>query len=97
MTYREITELVSKDTGIPPEIVNKVYKAYWKTIREHIENLNLKEDITEEEFSKLRTNINIPSLGKLTCTYGRYKAVRERFKRIKKLREDGDNKEVGKD
>ena len=94
MTYKDIINKVSENTGIPPETVDRIYKTYWNEIRNYIENLTLKEDITEEEFSNLRTNINIPSLGKLTCTYGRYKAVRDRFKRIKKLRDD--NKEAGK-
>lgn len=94
MNYLDIINKVSENTGIHSDTVNKIYKAYWCIIRKHIENLNLKEDLSEEEFSKIQTNINIPSLGKLTCTYNRYKKVRERFKRIKKLRDD--NKKTDK-
>jgi len=35
----------------------------------------------------LKTNFNIPSLGKLSCTYDRMSRVKEKFKYIKKFRE----------
>ena len=77
---------VSKDLGISPDVVEKVYKAYWLYIKTTIEALPLKEDLTEEEFSKLRTNFNIPSLGKLGCTLDKYKGTKSRFKLIEKFR-----------
>ena len=87
MTYSEIINKVSGDTGISPDIVNKAYKAFWKYIRASIESLPIKQEHTKEGFSELRTNFNIPSLGKLTCTFDRYTGVRKRFEYIKKLRE----------
>lgn len=68
-------------------MVDKVYRSYWKSIRDTIQELSLKDDISEEEFQKLRTNFNIPSLGKLSCTYDRAKRVKERYKYIRNLRE----------
>lgn len=88
MTYWEIVNKVSGDIGLSPDTVDKTYKAFWKYIRDTIQELPLKEDISEEEFLMLRPNFNIPSLGKLTCTYKRYSGVREKFKHIKKLREN---------
>lgn len=87
MTYQEIVNIVSGDTGISPDIVDKTYRAFWKYIRDSIQKCPLKEDMTEEEFLKLRPNFNIPSLGKLTCTYKRYIGVKEKFNYIRKLRE----------
>lgn len=87
MTYWEIVNKVSGDIGLSPDTVDKTYKAFWKYIRDTIQELPLKEDISEEEFLMLRPNFNIPSLGKLTCTYKRYFGVKEKFKHIKKLRE----------
>jgi hypothetical protein len=87
MTYWEIVNKVSGDIGLSPDTVDKTYKAFWKYIRNTIQELPLKEDMSEEEFLMLRPNFNIPSLGKLTCTYKRYSGVREKFKHIKKLRE----------
>lgn len=86
MTYKEIISKVSQDTGLPENIIDKTYKAYWLFIRETIKDLPLKEDMSEEEFLGLRPNINIPSLGKLCCTYERYKGIKKRFEYIKKLR-----------
>lgn len=88
MTYKEIINKVSGDINLPPDTVDKIYKAYWRYIRDTIQTLSLKDNISEEEFSKLKPNFNIPSLGKLTCTYKRYLGVKERFNHIKKLREN---------
>lgn len=87
MTYTEIVQKVSGDTGIPPDIVDKAYKAFWLYIRNSVQELPLKEDITETEFLSLRPNFNIPSLGKLTCTYSRYRGVKDKFQHIKNIRE----------
>jgi len=46
----------------------------------------LKEDISEEDFSKLKANFNIPSLGKLTCTRDRYLGVKKKFEYIRNLK-----------
>ena len=74
--------------GLPPEVVDTAYKSYWKFIKQTIQSLPLKDDISEEDFTKLRTNFNIPSLGKLTCTFDRMMGVKKRFKYIKRLREN---------
>jgi hypothetical protein len=77
---------VSRTLGVSPDVVEKAYKAYWLYIKTTIQALPLKEDLTEEEFSKLRTNFNIPSLGKLSCTLDKYRGTKKRFKLIEKLR-----------
>lgn len=87
MNYNTFASQVSKEVGLPTEVVSKVYRYYWKFIRDSIQSLPLKEDISEEDFNKLRTNFNIPSIGKLSCTYDRVRRVKERYKYIKNLRE----------
>lgn len=87
MTYTEIVQRVSEDTGIPTDIIDKAYKAFWLYIRNSVQELPLKEDLTEAEFLSLRPNFNIPSLGKICVTYDRYKGVKSRFKYIKNIRE----------
>lgn len=75
----------SKITGISKEIVEKAYNSYWRTVREHLSSLPLKEELTEEEFNALQPSINLPSFGKLYVTYERQKAMRESYnKHIKK-------------
>lgn len=86
MDYKGIIDKVSKDTGISVKVVDKAYKAFWSYIRNSIQELPLKEELTEFEFLTLRPNFNIPSLGKITCTYSRYKGVKDKFNHIKSLR-----------
>ena len=90
---KDILNNVSRTLGISPDVIEKVYKAYWLYIKTTIEALPLKDNLNEEEFLKLRTNFNIPSIGKLSCTYARYKAIKDRYKHIKKLRDGNNNKE----
>ena len=88
MNYSDIISKVSQEMGLLPEVVDIAYKSYWKFIKQTIQSLPLKDDISEEDFTKLRTNFNIPSLGKLTCTFDRMMGVKKRFKYIKRLREN---------
>ena len=88
MKYTELVSTVSKELNIPEEVVDRAYKSYWEFIKTTIQDLPLKEDINEEKFSKLRTNFNVPSLGKLVCTFDRMEGVKKRFNYIKKIRED---------
>lgn len=91
MNYPDIIGKVSKELNIPKEVVDAAYKSYWDFIKQTIQSLPLKDDIDEEEFAKLRTNFNIPSLGKMTCTFDRMMGVKKRFKYIKGLRENAES------
>lgn len=84
--YKNIISRVSKELNLPNELVEKTYSNYWKFIKDSIEQLPLKDNLTQEEFGKLRTSINIPSLGKLNCTYERYLGIKARFKIITQIR-----------
>lgn len=86
MDYKPIFKQVSQETGIPEEVVSVAYRAFWRFIRETIVALPLKEDLTEEEFNELRTNFNVPSLGKLVCTFDRYVGMKKRFKYLNELK-----------
>lgn len=93
MNYSEIISKVAKELNLSERIVDKTYKSYWLSIRNAIQNLPLKEDLSEEEFAKLKTNFNIPSLGKLNCTYDRYIGVKKRLALIKEIKKNVENKE----
>ncbi len=80
MTYIEILNTLSKELDLPKEVIVKVYKAYWKSIKEHIQSLPLKDNINEEEIKKLKINCNIPSLGKLECSYDRLLKIKQKYK-----------------
>lgn len=86
MTYEEIIGKVSKELNLPDEVVDKTYKSFWICIRQNIQALPLKNINSEEDFNTLRTNFNIPSLGKLNCTYSKMVGVKNKFKYIKQLK-----------
>ena len=77
MTLDEAIGKVAEDLGIPKDRVNKIYKGYWRAIREHVTSMPFKKDLTDEEFLKLQPNVNIPSIGKLYVTLERYKKKNE--------------------
>lgn len=83
---KEIILDVSRNLDISPDVIEKVYKAYWSFIKETIQALPLKDNLSEEEFSTLKTNFNVPSLGKLACTLDKYTRIKKRFKLIKNFR-----------
>lgn len=87
MNYPEIINRVAIELNLPSNVVKKAYESYWKFIRETIKSLPLKEEVTEERFNGLRTNFNIPSIGKLSCTYDRMVRVKKKFERIRQLKE----------
>lgn len=88
MTLEEIFGKVAQETGIPQKDVSKIYRAYWKAIREHITSLPLKEDLTDEEFLKLQPNVNIPSIGKLYVTPERYRRLKDHYKKYEQLKKE---------
>lgn len=65
--------------NLSKEDIERIYKYYWLYIRTYIENLPLKNNLSKEEFSKLRTNFNIPSIGKLTCSFDKYKLLHNKY------------------
>ena len=85
MNYPDIIGKVSQEMDIPLEVIDTAYKSYWKFIKQTIQSLPLKDDISEEEFAKLRTNLNVPILGKLYVTWNRLIGCKKRFEIIKKL------------
>lgn len=86
MSYSEIITKVSEEINLPSKVVDKAFKAYWLFIRASIQALPLKEDLSKEDFLKLRTNFNIPSLGKLTCTYEDYLRRKKAYEHILEFR-----------
>lgn len=86
MISSEIIAKVANDLGLPKELVEKTYSAYWKVIKDYIISLPLKKDLSEKEFKKLRPNINIPSIGKLYITYDRYKRLKRRDEVINNIK-----------
>jgi hypothetical protein len=81
--YQELLEKVSDELKIPIEVVKEVYLSYWKFVKSKIAELPLNEELSEDQFKELRTNFNVPSIGKLSCTYDRMLKVKKKYKYIK--------------
>lgn len=69
--------------NLPEEVVGLAYRLFWKYIKTSIKELPLKEDLSKEEFDKLKPNFNIPSIGKLHCTYEEYLRTKKQLEIIK--------------
>lgn len=91
MNYEEIIKQASSKLNMEESFVDKVYKNYWASIRQLIINLPLKESLTEGDFEKIKTNFNIPSLGKLNCTYDQYNRIKNRYNQAIKFKKDLEN------
>lgn len=87
MIYSEAIKQVSIELGLPPKVVKEAYESYWTFIRNNIKALPLKEDLSKEEFDKLRTNFNVPSLGKLSVTWERYLGKKKQWEVLKNMRD----------
>lgn len=74
----KIVEKAALQLNLPHQTVWEVYSSYWKFVRQHLMSLPLKEDITKEEFDKLSTSINVPSLGKIYTDWEFIKAKKKR-------------------
>lgn len=94
MIYSEAIKQVAIELELPPQVVKEAYESYWTYIRNNIKALPLKEDLSKEDFDVLRTNFNIPSIGKLSCTYDRMVRVKQGFGYLKKLRDGRFQEEV---
>lgn len=86
MKYSDIINKVSEELNLPRELVENTYKAYWIFIRDTIEKLPLKTELSQEKYRNLRTSINIPSIGKLYVTWNRLVGCKKRFNLIKQIR-----------
>ena len=50
MRYSNIISKVSEELGLSRELVENTYKAYWNFIRDTIEKLPLKTELTQLEY-----------------------------------------------
>lgn len=86
MKHSDIIKKVAEELNLSEELVSRTYDAYWRFIRESISELPLKDNLSKDTFDNLKTNFNIPSIGKLSCNYQRYIGVKKQFEKFKELK-----------
>lgn len=53
MKINDILLEASELLNINSNTINKVYRMYWKVIKDYIQSLKLKRDLSEEEFNNI--------------------------------------------
>ena len=78
----DVIKELARQLNLPEKVIYKTYLAYWTFIRTTAESMQFPQGISEEEFNDMRKSFNIPYIGKLYCSYKRYKNVYNKKKYI---------------
>tara|TARA_R110001606_G_scaffold188986_1_gene336890 strand:+ start:167 stop:445 length:279 start_codon:yes stop_codon:yes gene_type:complete len=79
----KITEL-AKEYNLSEAEVEAIVLSPFAFIREKTKNLDLAKDLTHREFESLKTNFNIPCIGKLHASYFLYRRINKLNEKNKK-------------
>ena len=66
---KTLTHKIGLRYNLRDEIITKIINSPYKFTRDKISHLEMNDDITEEEYNKLKTNFIYPFLGKLYTNF----------------------------
>lgn len=78
---------LSEKYDIPFDHVKLMVESPYVMMKEKIQELDFKPDLTQEEFNQIKTNFNIPCLGKLYASHYLYTKVNSHGGRNKTSKE----------
>ena len=81
MADRLKVEELSEKYDIPFEHVKLMVESPYVMMKEKIQLINFIPDLTKEQFGKLKTNFNIPCIGKLYASYFLYTNINKNGRR----------------
>lgn len=84
---KEKFEEIAKKHGMQLSEISNIFESQFSFMRETIKALEL-EDLSEEEFNKLKTNFNIPNIGKLYTNYKVLTYIKKQKENARRLKED---------
>ena len=77
-------EKISEEMSIPKEVVIKAIESQYEFIRKKTKELHFDPNLTREEFDEMKTNFNIPCIGKLYASFYMYRKMNENARKRNK-------------
>lgn len=78
LVSKDLIARIAEEADLSVEVVEKVYKAYWRYLRTQIEKIDFSEDKPH------KYSFNIPSIGKLYTDENKVKLQKKVYNDIKK-------------
>ena len=79
----KIKELALKH-GVPVSVIEEVVSSPYEFIRSQSKEIDFKDGMNREEFDSMKTNFNIPSIGKLYASHFLYNNIQNNKEKSKK-------------
>tara|TARA_R110000868_G_scaffold311890_2_gene572882 strand:+ start:257 stop:526 length:270 start_codon:yes stop_codon:yes gene_type:complete len=76
----KIKEMANK-YSLDAEVVRKMISAPYDFMQKKTKELDFVDDLTREEFDKMKKNFNIPGLGKVYASYFLYNEIQKKKKK----------------
>lgn len=72
---------MAKKYSLDTEVVRKMISAPYDFMQKKTKELDFVDDLTRDEFDKMKKNFNIPGLGKIYASYFLYNEIQKKKKK----------------